>query len=53
MVSSVPLTLSVTTGLCEMVPMDHVEGLVEAVRVFGNLTHFKEVRDILTKNQGK
>ena len=40
------------SGLCEMVPMDHVEGLVEAVRVFGNLTHFKEVRDILTKNQG-
>ncbi|XP_063849734.1 armadillo repeat-containing protein 2-like isoform X6 [Scylla paramamosain] len=35
--------------LCEMLPMDHVEGLVETIRVFGNLTHFKDIRDILTK----
>ncbi|KAK4307958.1 hypothetical protein Pmani_020318 [Petrolisthes manimaculis] len=35
--------------LCELLPMDHIEGLVETIRVFGNLTHFKEVRDILTK----
>ncbi|XP_071535038.1 armadillo repeat-containing protein 2 isoform X2 [Panulirus ornatus] len=35
--------------LCDMLPMDHVEGLVETIRVFGNLTHFKDIRDILTK----
>ncbi|XP_064089288.1 armadillo repeat-containing protein 2-like isoform X1 [Macrobrachium nipponense] len=35
--------------LCDMLPMDHVEGLVETIRVFGNLTHFREIRDILTK----
>ncbi|XP_069164537.1 armadillo repeat-containing protein 2 isoform X2 [Procambarus clarkii] len=35
--------------LCEMLPMDHVEGLVETIRVFGNLTHFRDIRDILTK----
>ena len=36
-----------------MLPMDHVEGLVETIRVFGNLTHFKEIRDILTRKEGK
>lgn len=41
------------TGLCELLPMDHIEGLVETIRVFGNLTHFKEVRDILTKRAGQ
>ncbi|CAL4074694.1 unnamed protein product, partial [Meganyctiphanes norvegica] len=35
--------------LCDMLPMEHIEGLVETIRVFGNLTHFREVRDILTK----
>ncbi|XP_047479297.1 armadillo repeat-containing protein 2-like isoform X1 [Penaeus chinensis] len=35
--------------LCDMLPMDHVEGLVETIRVFGNLTHFREIRDIVTK----
>ncbi|XP_068250206.1 armadillo repeat-containing protein 2 [Palaemon carinicauda] len=35
--------------LCDMLPMDHVEGLVETIRVFGNLTHFREIRDTLTK----
>ncbi|XP_042224127.1 armadillo repeat-containing protein 2-like isoform X3 [Homarus americanus] len=35
--------------LCDMLPMDHVEGLVETIRVFGNLTHFRDIRDILTK----
>lgn len=39
-------------GLCDMLPMDHVEGLVETIRVFGNLTHFREIRDIVTKRAG-
>ncbi|XP_076064878.1 armadillo repeat-containing protein 2 isoform X2 [Oratosquilla oratoria] len=37
--------------LCDMLPMEHVEGLVETIRVFGNLTHFREVRDIFTKRE--
>ena len=42
----------ILAGLCDMLPMDHVEGLVETIRVFGNLTHFKEIRDILTRKEG-
>lgn len=40
------------TDLCDILPMEHVDGLVEMIRVFGNLTHSKEVRNILVEKEG-
>ncbi|GFS09328.1 armadillo repeat-containing protein 2, partial [Elysia marginata] len=43
--------LGMADSLLKLVLSNNMEGLLEAARVFGNLTRHKEVRDFLSKNK--
>ncbi|RUS90870.1 hypothetical protein EGW08_001377 [Elysia chlorotica] len=43
--------LGMAESLLKLILSDNMEGLLEAARVFGNLTRHKEVRDFLSQNK--
>ncbi|KAK0053512.1 armadillo repeat-containing protein 2 [Biomphalaria pfeifferi] len=49
--SQIGLQLNIAQSLLKLLMINNMEGILEAARVFGNLTRHKQVRDYLSQNK--
>ncbi|KAH9525058.1 Armadillo repeat-containing protein 2 [Bulinus truncatus] len=49
--SQISLQLNIATSLLKLLMINNMEGILEAARVFGNLTRHKQIRDYLSQKK--